>query len=83
MPNRAQVGERDMLRLDDELAGLIEAADMPAAQVVAHLTKREAASPVPGELALVHMMSAAAPLEYTAELRQTGQNTGQSNVDII
>ena len=38
-----------MLHLDDELAGLVEGADMPADQARAHSTKPEPASPVPGE----------------------------------
>ena len=41
--------ERDMLHLDDELAGLLEAADMPAAQDKMHSTKPESASSAPGE----------------------------------
>ena len=49
-----------MLRLDDELAGLVEAADMPVAQAGAHTTKPEPVSPVPGQLAVAHSMSAAA-----------------------
>ena len=52
--------ERVMLRLDDELAGLIEAADTPAGQDGAHPSKAEPASPVPGEAPLTHSMSAAA-----------------------
>ena len=39
-----------MLHLDDELAGLIEAADMAAAQAGAHPTKAEPVAPVPGEV---------------------------------
>ena len=42
-------GERDMLHLDDELAGLIEAADTPAGQAGAHSTKPEPALSVAGE----------------------------------
>ena len=38
-----------MLHLDDELAGLLEAADMPADQAGAHSTKPEPASPGTGE----------------------------------
>ena len=41
--------ERDMLRLDDELAGLMEAADTPAGQDASHPTKPEPASSLPGE----------------------------------
>ena len=58
-PSFAQVSERDMLRLDDELAGLIEAADTPAVQDGRHSIKPEPASSVPGELAAAHTMSAA------------------------
>ena len=47
-------GERDMLHLDDELAGLVEAADMSADQHVAHSAKPEAASSVPGDSFVVH-----------------------------
>ena len=46
--------EHDMLHLDDELAGLIEAADMSADQHVALRAKPEAASSVPGEGSVVH-----------------------------
>ena len=42
--------EHDMLRLDDELAGLMEAADMPADQHGAHSTRPEPVSPMPGEI---------------------------------
>ena len=41
--------EHVMLHLDDELAGLIEAADMPADQHGTHTTKPEPASQVAGE----------------------------------
>ena len=41
---------RVMLHLDDELAALIEAADIPADQAAAHSTKPEAVSPEPGEV---------------------------------
>ena len=51
--------ERDMLRVDDELAGLIEAADTPADQHGAHTTRPEAASSVPGWSSLVHSKMAA------------------------
>ena len=40
---------RDMLCLDDELAGLVEAAEVPADQHGTHVTKREPATSVPGE----------------------------------
>ena len=52
-PAGAGPNERDMLRLDDELAGLIEAADMPADQHGTHTTRPEAASSMPGESSLV------------------------------
>ena len=42
--------ERAMLHLDDEIAGLLEAADMPAGQDRTHTTKPEPASPVAGQL---------------------------------
>ena len=42
--------ERVMLCLDDELAGLIEAADMPADQHGTHTTQPDAVSLVPGEI---------------------------------
>ena len=48
-PSHAQVKAGVLLRLDDEIAGLLEAADMPAAQAGPHPTKPEAASPVAGE----------------------------------
>ena len=51
--------ERNMLHLDDELAGLIEAADTPADQHVAHSAKPEAASSVPGDGFMVHVNLAA------------------------
>ena len=41
--------ERKLLRLDDELAGLIEAADTPADQAGTHSTKPEPIISVPGE----------------------------------
>ena len=52
--------ERDMLHLDDELAGLLEAADMPAVQAEAHTTKTEAASSLPGDFWAAFSKSAAA-----------------------
>ena len=42
-------GERDMLHLDDELAGLVEAADTPADQHGAHTTVPGLPPPVPGQ----------------------------------
>ena len=53
-------GERDMLHLDDELAGLVAAADLSADQHVTHSAKPEPASPVPGESSVVHSKLAAA-----------------------
>ena len=46
--------ERGMLHLDDEMTGLIEAADTPAGQDGAHPTKAEPASPLPGQGRDVH-----------------------------
>ena len=59
-PADDEPGACDMLHLDDELAGLIEAADPSAAQAETHPIKPGPASAVLGELALAHMMSAAA-----------------------
>ena len=47
VPSHAQVSTGAMLRLDDELAGLIEAADMPADHDK-HTTKPGANPPVQG-----------------------------------
>ena len=44
-----------MLHLDDELAGLIESADMPADQHAAHSTRPVPAASVPGEGSLVRI----------------------------
>ena len=52
-PADEEFGERAMLHLDDELAGLMEAADMPADQHGTHSTKPEPVSPVPGEGSVV------------------------------
>ena len=71
-----QVSEHDMLRLDDEMAGLIEAADASAGQDETHSMKPVATSSVPGELAGAHVMSAAA----LAGLRINWSITGQNNV---
>ena len=51
--------EHIMLHLDDELAGLLEAADMPANEAGTHSSKPEAASPGPGETRVVHSTSCA------------------------
>ena len=53
-------GVRDMLHLDDELAGLIEAADMPADQHGVLSTKPEPASTVPGEIIVLYIRPAIA-----------------------
>ena len=52
-PLNDEPAERDMLHLDDELAGLIEAADMPADSHGTHSTKPEPASQGPGEGSVV------------------------------
>ena len=49
-----------MLHLDDELAGLLEAADMPADKGKMHTTKPQASSTVSGELLAAFSKSAAA-----------------------
>ena len=49
MPALAMAASHVMLHLSDELAGLVEAADVPAGQDRTHPTKPESASPVPGE----------------------------------
>ena len=49
-PANDEPGVRVMLHVDDELAGLIEAADPPADHNGAHSTKSEPASSVPGEI---------------------------------
>ena len=74
MSSHAQVSAGAMLRVEDELAGLIEAANTPADQAGAHTTKPEPASLVPGELSLAQSKSAdasavcraAAQLSYRA-----------------
>lgn len=58
MPSHAQASAGAMLRVEDELAGLIEAANTPADQAGAHTTKPEPASLVPGELSLAQSKSA-------------------------
>ena len=50
MAGLSEDAKHEMLHLDDELAGLIEAADVPADPAGAHITKPEPASPVPGRL---------------------------------
>ena len=54
-------GECDMLHLDDELAGLIDAADTAAGQDGAPTTKPEPALPVPGEDSVEQNQSSAVP----------------------
>ena len=66
MPSHAQVSKGAMLRLDDELAGLIEAADTLADQGGAHPTRPEPASPVAGELSLAQSTCADASAIYCA-----------------
>lgn len=56
----AENAESGMLRLDDEVAGLIEAADMPADQAGANAPKPEPVPPMPGEAQFMHSMFAAA-----------------------
>ena len=56
-PADDEPAERDMLHLDDELAGLMEAADMPADQAGPHSTKPEPVVSVPGEVLLAHSKS--------------------------
>ena len=53
-PSNDEPVERAMLRLDDEMAGLIEAADTPADGHAARSTRPEASSSVPGKSSLVH-----------------------------
>ena len=48
-PSDEDFSKRDMLRLDDELAGLMEAADMPADQHGANTAKPHTASAARGE----------------------------------
>ena len=52
--------EYTMLHLDDELAGLIEAADTPADKAGPHSSKPELVSPVAGEGTFMYSISAAA-----------------------
>ena len=59
-PADDEPAERDMLRLHDELAGLIAAADMPADQDRTHITKPRATVSAPGELEAAFSRSAAA-----------------------
>ena len=65
MAEQRNSSQNVMLHLDDELAGLVEAADMPADQDGAHSTKPEPASLVPGELPGVQSML---PVVLPAEL---------------
>ena len=58
LPSHAEVNTGAMLRLDDEMAGLIEAADTPADHAGAHPTKPEPASSVAGNVTLAQSKSA-------------------------
>ena len=55
-PADAEPGERDMLHLHDEMAGLIEAADTPADQARTHITQPEPVVSVAGERLLTHFL---------------------------
>ena len=70
----------DMLHLDDELAGLVEAADMAAAQAGAHPTKPEPASPVPGEVSVVLCNISAVPRKVQLHLMSTQRCLTQSTM---
>ena len=62
-PSRDEPVERAMLRLDDEMAGLIEAADMPADQHAgAHSTKPEPAVSMPGKVLMNWQVQSLVPL---------------------
>ena len=61
-PADKEPNERDMLHLDDELAGLIAAADAPADQHVTHSAKPEPVVSLPGEVVAAHSNSAAVAL---------------------
>ena len=58
-PADDEPGRRAMLHLDDELAGLLEAADTPANQAGMHNTKPEPVVSVAGEVLAAHSKSAA------------------------
>ena len=68
----AENAESDMLRLDDEVAGLIEAADMPADQAGANAPKAELVPPMPGEAPFMHSMAAAARLAKNSDGMRMG-----------
>ena len=59
-PTNDASAEHDMLHLDDELAGLIEAADTPAGQAARHSMKPEAAPSMPSEASVTQSNSAGA-----------------------
>ena len=52
-PEDTEPAEHVMLHLNDEIAGLIEAADMPAGEAGAHTIKPEPATLVPGKSPVV------------------------------
>ena len=58
-PAEKEPSARDMLHLDDELAGLIEAADTPADSHGTRSTKPAPVVSVPGEVLAAHSKSAA------------------------
>ena len=55
-PTSGEPRERGMLRLDDELAGLTEAAEVPAPKADTHGMKPKPASSVPGEALQLNML---------------------------
>lgn len=54
----SESAEHVMLRLDDELAGLLEAAEVPADQDKSHSSQPDAVTPVLGETPGVLSISA-------------------------
>ena len=61
-PADDEPAERDMLHLDDELAGLVEAADKSADKHEMHTTKPEPLPSAPGESFLTTKVKSAAAL---------------------
>ena len=59
-PSDEDSSKRGMLRLDDELAGLTEAAEVPANQHDTHTTKPEPLLSLQGEVSVMQIKSAAA-----------------------
>ena len=53
-PSKDELAEHVMLHLNDELAGLVEAADTPVEQDGTHSAKPEPAVSVPGEGSIVY-----------------------------